>query len=269
MAGIAAASEGGGRGPGRRRRVRDRREQELPDPDRDRRRVRRGRRGLRAVQGEGDHRLPAAGEPRVPLGDRRAGLGAAARACCNARVAGPRRPITTNVTGEYYPTGEGAVDAIIDLLAQQISSPVEWTAQMERMYEDGGRVFVEVGPKRALSGFTVSILKRRPHRALYTNHPKRGGVESFRDTLAQLLVLGRAGPRDPAADERPRPVRAGRAAAGDDRGIDRLHRAPHHPTEAAPDVARASSGSSPRRPGTRSRSWTSITSSRPTSASTP
>ncbi|MCB9689307.1 MAG: SDR family NAD(P)-dependent oxidoreductase [Alphaproteobacteria bacterium] len=102
----------------------------------------------------------------------------------------PRRPITTNVTGGYYPSGEGAVDGIIDLLAQQISAPVEWTAQMERMYEDEGRVFVEVGPKRALAGFTVAILKRRPHRSVYTNHPKRGGVASFRDSLAQLLTLG-------------------------------------------------------------------------------
>jgi acyl transferase domain-containing protein/NAD(P)-dependent dehydrogenase (short-subunit alcohol dehydrogenase family)/phosphopantetheinyl transferase len=102
-------------------------------------------------------------------------------------LSAPRRPITTNVTGDWYPPD---TDAIIELLAQQISAPVEWVSQMERMYEDGGRVFVEVGPKRALSGFTVSILKRRPHRAVYTNHPKRGGVASFLDALAQLLALG-------------------------------------------------------------------------------
>ena len=102
----------------------------------------------------------------------------------------PRRPITTNVTAEYYPTGPDASDRIIDLLAQQISAPVEWTSQIERMYADGARIFVECGPKRALTGFAVSILKRRPHRALYTNHPKRGGVHSFLDALAGLLVLG-------------------------------------------------------------------------------
>ena len=102
----------------------------------------------------------------------------------------PRRPITTNVTGEYYPTGPEAVPAIIDLLSQQISGPVEWVAQMERMYADGARAFVECGPKRALTGFAVAILKRRPHRALYTNHPKRGGVASFRDGLAGLLAIG-------------------------------------------------------------------------------
>ena len=58
------------------------------------------------------------------------------------------------------------------------------------MYADGARIFVECGPKRALSGFVASILKRRPHRAIYTNHPKRGGLASFQDALAALTTLG-------------------------------------------------------------------------------
>ena len=88
------------------------------------------------------------------------------------QVKAPRRPITTNVTSGWYPTGEGAAEMAIDNLAKQVAAPVEWTAQMERMYEDGARIFVECGPKRALTGFTVAILKKRPHRALYANHPK-------------------------------------------------------------------------------------------------
>ncbi len=102
----------------------------------------------------------------------------------------PVRRITTNVDSRYYPTGEGARAAIIENLAVQVAAPVEWIAQVERMYADGARIFVECGPKRALSGFVVQILKHRPHRALYTNQPKRGGVSSFLDTLAELFVLG-------------------------------------------------------------------------------
>jgi acyl transferase domain-containing protein/acyl carrier protein/phosphopantetheinyl transferase len=102
----------------------------------------------------------------------------------------PVRPVTTNVTSRYYPTGPDARTEIIDILARQVASPVEWIAQTERMYADGARIFVECGPKRALSGFTASILKRRPHRVLYTNHPKRGGTASFEDSLAALLTLG-------------------------------------------------------------------------------
>ncbi|MFN7142924.1 MAG: acyltransferase domain-containing protein, partial [Myxococcota bacterium] len=102
----------------------------------------------------------------------------------------PRRRITTNVDSRYYPTGPGAREKIIDILAKQVASPVEWTSQIERMYADGARIFVECGPKRALAGFVVSILKHRPHRALYTNQPKRGGVLSFLDALAALMALG-------------------------------------------------------------------------------
>jgi malonyl CoA-acyl carrier protein transacylase len=102
----------------------------------------------------------------------------------------PVRPITTNVTAEYYPTGPGCEEQIIDILARQIFHPVEWVAQVERMYEDGARAFVECGPKRALTGFAATILKRHPHRAYYTNHPKRGGTQSFLDSLAGLLAAG-------------------------------------------------------------------------------
>ena len=102
----------------------------------------------------------------------------------------PRRRITTNVDSRWYPTGPGAKEKAIELLARQVASPVEWTSQIERMYAEGARIFVECGPKRALAGFVVAILKHRPHRALYTNQPKRGGVLAFLDSLAALFALG-------------------------------------------------------------------------------
>ncbi len=118
----------------------------------------------------------------------------------------PRRRITTNVDSRWYPTGPEAREAVLDILARQVASPVEWIDQMERMYGEGARVFVECGPKRALAGFTTAIFKHRPHRSLYTNQPKRGDVQSFLDALAALLALGF-------------PVEAG-TSAGADRGVD-------------------------------------------------
>jgi malonyl CoA-acyl carrier protein transacylase len=115
-------------------------------------------------------------------------------------IQAPKRPITTNVTSNWYATGEGAAEAAIDNLAKQVAAPVEWTAQMERMYADGARIFVECGPKRALTGFTVAILKKRPHRALYTNHPKTGEIRSFMDTLAGLIALGFPVTETPASE---------------------------------------------------------------------
>ncbi|MBK7757718.1 MAG: acyltransferase domain-containing protein [Deltaproteobacteria bacterium] len=102
-------------------------------------------------------------------------------------VHSPRRPITSNVTSNWYPNDP---KDITELLARQVASPVEWVSQLERMYDEGVRIFVECGPKRALTGFCAAVFKRRPHRALYTNHPKLGGVRAFRDALAGLVALG-------------------------------------------------------------------------------
>jgi len=98
-----------------------------------------------------------------------------------------RRPITTNVTSGWYPDTR---EAIVDLLSEQVAAPVEWIAQLERMYAEGARVFIECGPKRALTGFVTSTLKRRPHRAIFTNHPKVGELAAFDNALAAMVALG-------------------------------------------------------------------------------
>ena len=103
------------------------------------------------------------------------------------KIVSPVRPITSNVTSRWYPTDPVE---IIDLLSKQVAAPVEWVNQVERMYAEGARIFVEIGPKRALAGMISTILKGRPHRAFNTNHPKVGGERSLRDALAALIVLG-------------------------------------------------------------------------------
>ncbi|MCP4806816.1 MAG: SDR family NAD(P)-dependent oxidoreductase [Proteobacteria bacterium] len=102
-------------------------------------------------------------------------------------VKSPRRPVTTNVTSRWYPTDPAE---IVDLLSRQVASPVEWVNQVERMYAEGTRVFVECGPKRALTGMISAILDSRPHRAMSTNHPKLGGERTFRDALAGMVAMG-------------------------------------------------------------------------------
>ncbi|MCA1812044.1 MAG: acyltransferase domain-containing protein, partial [Halobacteriales archaeon] len=96
-------------------------------------------------------------------------------------------PVSCNVTGGYYPPQPAAV---LDILARHAAAPVEWQAQLESMHADGVRTFVEVGPKRILTRFVEDTLGGRGAVAVATNHPKRGGVMSLLDGLAQLLALG-------------------------------------------------------------------------------
>ncbi|RJU93470.1 MAG: acyltransferase domain-containing protein [Candidatus Poseidoniales archaeon] len=104
----------------------------------------------------------------------------------------PEVPITANVDGTFYPVdGEDSKAAILEKLAPQMASSVEWTKQIETMYAAGGRLFVEVGPKRALTMFAMQILEGQPHVPIMTNHPKQGGIASFMTAIGALALAGR------------------------------------------------------------------------------
>ena len=115
----------------------------------------------------------------------------------------PQIPITSNFDGGWYPNvapaGSSSKQAILAKLAPQMASAVEWTQQMETMYDGGARLFVEVGPKRALAMFAEQIFEDKPKLVTNTNHPKAGGIASFHAALAVHALSGRI-PRMPEAD---------------------------------------------------------------------
>ena len=111
----------------------------------------------------------------------------------------PVLPVISNVSGQFHPMGDGVVDEIIDLLGQQIASPVQFVDGLETLYAEGARIFVEVGPKRALTGMVSDVLGDRDGVvALATNHPKTGEVASFNHALAGLYAAGIGGVSAPA-----------------------------------------------------------------------
>ena len=71
---------------------------------------------------------------------------------------------------DYYPntmgkkvdlsvTDEGAKTPIIDLLEQQVSSPVRWVESVKAMIEDGVDTFVEVYPGKTVASLIKKIDK--------------------------------------------------------------------------------------------------------------
>ncbi|MDJ0748980.1 MAG: beta-ketoacyl synthase N-terminal-like domain-containing protein, partial [Woeseiaceae bacterium] len=103
----------------------------------------------------------------------------------------PELPIISNVTGKFYETGEGAVDKVIDGLGKQIASPVQFVNGLQELYDAGVRVFVEVGPKKALKGFVDSVLGDKGDVvSLFVNHPKTGATTSFNQALCGLYAAG-------------------------------------------------------------------------------
>ncbi|TLN17874.1 acyltransferase domain-containing protein, partial [bacterium] len=112
-------------------------------------------------------------------------------------VQSPRVTVIANVTGDLYPSGK---EEILDILAKQVSSPVQFIRGIETLYARGARVFAEVGPKRVLNALATDILKDKGDVTIVaTNHPRKGARTSFNEALAGLYAAG-VGPRSESQD---------------------------------------------------------------------
>jgi acyl transferase domain-containing protein/NAD(P)-dependent dehydrogenase (short-subunit alcohol dehydrogenase family) len=103
----------------------------------------------------------------------------------------PQLPIVANVNGEFYPMGPGVVPQMLDLLAEQVACPVQFVKGLNTLYDGGARIFVEVGPKKALHGFAEEVFNGRTDViSLFTNHPKVGDIPAFNQALCGLYAAG-------------------------------------------------------------------------------
>lgn len=103
----------------------------------------------------------------------------------------PSVPVVANVSGEFYPMGPGVVPQMLDTLARQVASPVQFVKGLRTLYGAGVRVFVEVGPKKALQGFVEDVLGEHGDVvSLFTNHPKSGDIPAFNQALCGLYAAG-------------------------------------------------------------------------------
>ena len=100
-----------------------------------------------------------------------------------------RMPVYANSTATEYPADPVAAR---DLLATQLARPVNFVSEVERMYADGVRTFLEVGPSGVLTGLVNSILNGREYRAIAVDSSggKRGGVADLANAFAQLSAAG-------------------------------------------------------------------------------
>ena len=65
----------------------------------------------------------------------------------------PRLPVMANLTGRAHQQG----DRIPHVMEMQLRSPVRWAACVQALVEAGCDTFVEVGPKRALTGMMKEL----------------------------------------------------------------------------------------------------------------
>lgn len=112
----------------------------------------------------------------------------------------PAVKVYSNTSGEQYPAD---VESIKKSLSGHILNSVLFQKEIETIYADGGRVFVEIGPKNVLTNLVNTILDGKPHFAIALNgSTKKDSDRQYRDAIAQLRVLGLSlDSRDPYALE--------------------------------------------------------------------
>ena len=126
----------------------------------------------------------------------------------------PRFPVYANATAQPY--GREVAETRRNL-ASALAKPVRFVEQVEQMYRDGARTFVEVGPGSVLTGLVGRILRDQSHRAVSLDRKGQSGAKQLIEAMATLVADGHslnlkalwAGyqpPVDPRQSEKPKMV---------------------------------------------------------------
>jgi len=100
----------------------------------------------------------------------------------------PEIPVLSNTTGDVYPSN---LNSLKSILKNQLLNPVLFKNQIENLYENGARIFVEFGPKSILTNLVNEILEGKEFWTIAMNaNAKQNSDHQFRIALIQLRVLG-------------------------------------------------------------------------------
>jgi acyl transferase domain-containing protein/phosphopantetheinyl transferase len=106
----------------------------------------------------------------------------------NIKLGRPKVPLYSCASVDLFPD---SVAAVRKLAAAQWSQKVRFRETVQKMHDDGVRLYVEVGPSANLTAFVNDILIDREYLALSTNVRRRNGIEQLLSVLGQLYVAGR------------------------------------------------------------------------------
>jgi polyketide-type polyunsaturated fatty acid synthase PfaA len=111
-----------------------------------------------------------------------------ARSLKTAKFKTPAIPVYSNSTGKRHPDDP---QAIKNTMVDHILNPVLFKDEIDAIHADGGRIFVEFGPKSVLTNLVKNILEDKPHLAIAINaSAKKNSDTLMRDAVLQLRVAG-------------------------------------------------------------------------------
>ncbi len=100
----------------------------------------------------------------------------------------PQFTVFSNSTGEPYPQDPAIIQT---MLADHVLKPVLFMQEIDNIYKQGGRIFVEIGPKSVLTNLVNNILADKPHQCIALNlNGKKDSDLLFRQAVLQLRLAG-------------------------------------------------------------------------------
>lgn len=134
----------------------------------------------------------------------------------DVRLSSPRIPVAANGAGGTHGDDPAAIAAA---LAEHPFQPVLFRRNIETLYDRGGRIFLEIGPRPVLSRLAGTILGDRPHAAIAVNHSSSADAAvQLQEALVQLRVAGLPLPatavRNAPVPTSPTTIRLGAPAIG-------------------------------------------------------
>jgi malonyl CoA-acyl carrier protein transacylase len=98
-----------------------------------------------------------------------------------------RVPVYSCRTTEPLPED---ADACRDVMTAQWTGLIRFRETIERVYAEGARTFVEVGPGGTLTAFVEDVLRGRPHLAVGTSSASRDDIAQLCHVLGELFLAG-------------------------------------------------------------------------------
>ncbi|ASW73090.1 erythronolide synthase [Chryseobacterium piperi] len=96
-------------------------------------------------------------------------------------------PVWSNTTATPYPNNSSEIK---ERLTDHLVQPVRFVEEIQAMYDDGARIFIEVGPGKVLTGLTQSCLGK-DQLTLFVEDNSRNKFSHLLCMLAEYLGTGR------------------------------------------------------------------------------
>lgn len=100
--------------------------------------------------------------------------------------AGSQALVYSNNTAKPH---EADIELVKKSMSAHLTGPVEFVEQINNMYSDGARVFIEIGPKNVLTKLTQNILKGKDFKAVAVDDNGKG-TKGLLFAVCELICCG-------------------------------------------------------------------------------